>query len=224
LDPAGKFFRGVESFLPILQRKSAFFGPIQVACKSLRFSRFTDWFSYKFALVKRGSLTARDELRRSKVEMSTGGRSASRDRLRIAQIAPLYERVPPELYGGTERGVSYITEELVNRGHEVTLFASGDSQTRSNLEPRCQPALRLLGKPELGASLQLAMLADVFGSRDRFVIVHSHIDYWSFPFARMSRIPTVSTMHGRLDIPDLHAVYERFPEAALISISDAQRA
>lgn len=146
-------------------------------------------------------------------------------RLRIAQIAPLYESVPPPFYGGTERVVSYITEELVRRGHAVTLFAAGDSDTRANLEPGCPQALRLQGKPELGASLQLAMLTQVFeAARDSFDIVHSHIDYWSFPFARLTRVPTVSTMHGRLDIPDLHPVYHRFPEAALVSISDAQRA
>jgi glycosyltransferase involved in cell wall biosynthesis len=150
--------------------------------------------------------------------------SAGNQRLRIAQIAPLYESVPPRLYGGTERVVSYITEELVRRGHEVTLFASGDSRTGASLVPGSEQALRLQGKPELGMSLQLAMLADVFGARDRFDIVHSHIDYWSFPFASLTKVPTVSTMHGRLDIPDLHPVYNRFPEAALVSISDAQRA
>jgi glycosyltransferase involved in cell wall biosynthesis len=145
--------------------------------------------------------------------------------LRIAQIAPLYESVPPKLYGGTERVVSYITEELVRRGHEVTLFAAGNSETRAELVPGCERALRLLGKPELGSSLQLAMLAEVFETaRANFDIVHSHIDYWSFPFASLTRVPTVSTMHGRLDIPDLHPVYRRFPEAALVSISDSQRA
>jgi glycosyltransferase involved in cell wall biosynthesis len=149
----------------------------------------------------------------------------SSSRLRIAQIAPLYESVPPRLYGGTERVVSYITEELVRRGHEVTLFAAGDSVTRAKLVPGCRQALRLLGKPELGASLQLAMLAEVFESaRDSFDIVHSHIDYWSFPFASLARVPAVSTMHGRLDIPDLHPVYEKFTDAALVSISDSQRA
>jgi glycosyltransferase involved in cell wall biosynthesis len=161
------------------------------------------------------------------IKLDTNGNfgSASSRRLRVAQIAPLYESVPPKLYGGTERVVSYVTEELVRRGHEVTLFAAGDSQTRANLAPGCPQALRLMGKPELGASLQLAMLAEVFESaRDSFDIVHSHIDYWSFPFARLTGVPTVSTMHGRLDIPDLHPVYRRFPEAALVSISDSQRA
>lgn len=154
---------------------------------------------------------------------SFGG--AGSRRLRIAQIAPLYESVPPKLYGGTERVVSYVTEELVRRGHEVTLFAAGDSQTRAKLVAACPQALRLMGKPDLGASLQLAMLAEVFETaRDNFDIVHSHIDYWSFPFATLTGVPTVSTMHGRLDIPDLHPVYHRFPEAALVSISDSQRA
>jgi len=146
-------------------------------------------------------------------------------RLRIAQVAPLYESVPPKLYGGTERVVSYITEELVRRGHEVTLFAAGDSQTGANLMPGCERALRLESKPELGCSLQLAMLAEVFESApDNFDIVHAHIDYWSFPFASLTGTPTVTTMHGRLDIPDLHPVYRRFRDAAIASISDAQRA
>ena len=154
---------------------------------------------------------------------SFGG--ANSRRLRIAQIAPLYESVPPRLYGGTERVVSYVTEELVRRGHEVTLFAAGDSQTRANLVPACPQALRLMGKPDLGSSLQLAMLMEVFeAARDNFDIVHSHIDYWSFPFAMLTGVPTVSTMHGRLDIPDLHPGYHRFPDAALVSISDSQRA
>jgi glycosyltransferase involved in cell wall biosynthesis len=143
--------------------------------------------------------------------------------LRVAQIAPLYERVPPKLYGGSERVVSYITEELVKRGHDVTLFASGDSRTGARLAPGCTQALRLHGKPELGASLQLAMLAEVYDSRDRFDIIHSHIDYWTWPLARVTRMPTVSTMHGRLDIADLRPVYDQFREAAIVSISDSQR-
>jgi glycosyltransferase involved in cell wall biosynthesis len=147
-----------------------------------------------------------------------------RRRLRIAQLAPLYERVPPKLYGGTERMVSFITEELVRRGHEVTLFASGDSRTCARLVPCCDEALRLSGKPELAASLQLAMLAEVYEKgREGFDIIHSHIDYWTLPFSRITRLPTVSTMHGRMDIEDLHSIYRRFPEAALVSISNSQR-
>jgi len=144
--------------------------------------------------------------------------------LRIAQVAPLYESVPPKFYGGTERVMSYITEELVRRGHEVTLFASGDSHTRAQLAPECAQALRLSGKPELGVSLQLPMLSDVYEKADkRFDIIHSHVDYWSFPFARLTNVPTVSTMHGRLDLEKLHPIYARYRELPLVSISDAQR-
>src|SRR6202044_482265 len=99
------------------------------------------------------------------------------------QIAPLYERIPPKLYGGTERTVSYITEELVRRGHDVTLFAAGDAQTKAKLRPACPQALRLVGKQELGAYLQLPMLSDVYENADDFDIIHTHIDYWSFAFA-----------------------------------------
>jgi glycosyltransferase involved in cell wall biosynthesis len=145
-------------------------------------------------------------------------------RLRIAQIAPLYERIPPKLYGGTERVVSYITEELVRRGHQVTLFASGDSETGAQLAPECPQALRLVGKPELGAFLQLPMLSDVYeGAANRFDVIHSHIDYWSFPFARLTNVPTVATMHGRLDVEELHPVYARYRSMPLVSISNAQR-
>ena len=144
--------------------------------------------------------------------------------LRIAQVAPLFESTPPKFYGGTERVISYITEELVRRGHEVTLFASGDSHTRAQLAPGCAQALRLSGKPELGVSLQLPMLSDIYEQADnRFDIIHSHVDYWSFPFARLTNVPTVSTMHGRLDLEELRPVYARYHELPLISISDAQR-
>ena len=144
-------------------------------------------------------------------------------RLRVAQIAPLYERIPPKLYGGTERVVSYVTEELVRRGHQVTLFASGDSQTGAKLVPGCLQSLRLAGKPELGAFLQLPMLSDVYEEAGRFDVIHSHIDYWSFPFARLTNVPSVATMHGRLDVEDLHPVYARYRSMPLVSISDAQR-
>ena len=144
-------------------------------------------------------------------------------RLRIAQIGPLYERIPPKLYGGTERIVSYITEELVRRGHDVTLFAAGDAQTSAKLHPACPQALRLAGRQDFGAFLQLPMLSDVYENADDFDVIHSHIDYWSFPFARLSRTPSVSTMHGRLDIEELKPVYSRYKTVPLVSISDAQR-
>ncbi|MGH7932465.1 MAG: glycosyltransferase family 4 protein [Candidatus Binataceae bacterium] len=144
--------------------------------------------------------------------------------MRIAQVAPLYERIPPKLYGGTERVVSYVTEELVRRGHHVTLFASGDSQTGAKLAPGCPQSLRLAGKSELGAFLQLPMLSDVYEeAASRFDIIHSHIDYWSFPFARLTNVPNVATMHGRLDLKELHPVYARYRGVPLVSISDAQR-
>jgi nucleoside-diphosphate-sugar epimerase len=112
-------------------------------------------------------------------------RNMGHDRLRIAQVAPLYEPLPPELYGGTERVVSYITEELVARGHEVTLFASGDSETQARLAPGCERAPRLLGKPELGVVLQMAMLTDEFEERftaqvmvDKYeAVYHALLDY-----------------------------------------------
>lgn len=147
------------------------------------------------------------------------------NRLRIAQVAPLYERIPPRLYGGTERVVSYLTEELVSRGHEVTLFASGDSTTRAHLEPGCPDALRLIGKSEQGVFLQLPMIADAFegAAKGRFDVVHTHLDYWAFPFAELSGVSTIATMHGRLDLPDLWPVYERFRSTPVVSISDSQR-
>lgn len=147
----------------------------------------------------------------------------SMPRLRIAQIAPLYERIPPKLYGGTERVVSYITEELVRRGHDVTLFAAGDAQTTARLHAACPQALRLAGKQELGGFLQLPMLSDVYENAEDFDVIHSHIDYWSFPFARLSKTPSVSTMHGRLDLEALKPIYARYKTVPLISISDGQR-
>jgi glycosyltransferase involved in cell wall biosynthesis len=149
--------------------------------------------------------------------------SSSLPRLRIAEIAPLYERIPPRLYGGTERVVSYVTEELVRRGHDVTLFASGDSITSARLIAECPESLRLAGKPENGVFLQFTMLSDVYETADRFDVVHSHIDYWSFAFASLTGVPTLSTMHGRLDIEDLYPVYRRYRRMPLVSISDAQR-
>jgi glycosyltransferase involved in cell wall biosynthesis len=156
--------------------------------------------------------------------MENGRVGLSHRLLRIAQVATLYERIPPVLYGGTERVVSYLTEELVRRGHDVTLFAAGDSRTTANLAPGCPEALRLLGRPELGGPLQLAMLSNVYEkAAERFDIVHTHVDYWSFAFARLTGMPTVATMHGRLNIPELHPVYKRYRSVPLVSISDAQR-
>jgi glycosyltransferase involved in cell wall biosynthesis len=143
--------------------------------------------------------------------------------MHIAQIAPLAESVPPELYGGTERVVSALTEELVRRGHRVTLFASGDSRTGATLVPITERALRL--DPEVldhnaYTMLQLGMVFDRAGEFD---LIHNHLDYYALPFARFVRTPVVTTLHGRLDLPDLPAFYRRYREAPLVSISDSQR-
>ena len=144
--------------------------------------------------------------------------------LRIAQIAPLYERVPPKLYGGTERVVSYLTEELVRRGHKVTLFASGDSITKAKLHSGHPEALRLAGINDQGVFLHFPMISDAFlaGSRE-FDIIHGHVDYWTFPLAEVSKVPTVTTLHGRLDIEGHRPVYSRYRKTPVVSISDSQR-
>lgn len=148
----------------------------------------------------------------------------ARRRLRIAQVAPLYESVPPKLYGGTERVVAYLTEEMTRRGHEVTLFASGDSTVSARLEATHPAALRASGLAVWGNCLHLPMLSEVFDSAARFDIIHCHLDFWSFPFARFVSAPTVTTLHGRLDIKELLSVYRYYSEASVVSISDAQRA
>jgi glycosyltransferase involved in cell wall biosynthesis len=145
------------------------------------------------------------------------------NRMRIAQVAPLYESVPPKLYGGTERVVSYLTEELVEMGHEVTLFASGDSQTSARLIPACPNSLRL----DKGCIDQFAhhyvMLEDVMERAEEFDIIHFHIDYLHFPLSRMARLPHVTTLHGRLDLPDLVPLYRKYRDMPVISISQSQR-
>jgi glycosyltransferase involved in cell wall biosynthesis len=144
--------------------------------------------------------------------------------MRIAQVAPLFERVPPHHYGGTERIVSYLTEELVRRGHSVSLFASGDSITRARLVPGCERSLRV-GAPDRDyVALHLAMLLRVYEHARDFDVVHCHTDYLGLPLARMAPVPTVLTLHGRLDLPEVHPLYQAFPGVHLVSISDAQRA
>jgi glycosyltransferase involved in cell wall biosynthesis len=143
--------------------------------------------------------------------------------VRIAQLAPLYERVPPEGYGGTERVVSGLTEELVKRGHHVVLFASGDSRTSAELVPCCARGLRL--NPSVRDPLAYAMTAigKLAARADEFDLIHSHLDYIMFPFTRLLRTPVVSTLHGRLDLAELQHVYAEFDEVSVISISNAQR-
>ena len=144
--------------------------------------------------------------------------------MRIAQIAPPFESVPPSGYGGTERVVSALTEELVRRGHEVTLFASGDSRTAARLEPTVDEALWHREPPLQDLNPFWAMTLDAICDHvDEFDIVHSHLDYWGYPLARHGGVPVVTTLHGRLDLPELQALYREFAEAPLVSISDAQR-
>lgn len=143
--------------------------------------------------------------------------------MRIAQVAPLFESVPPKYYGGTERVVSYLTEELVHQGHEVTLFASGDSVTKAHLVPACRRSLRLDKHCVDQFAHQILMLEHVFQRATEFDIVHFHVDYLHFPLSRRQPITDVTTLHGRLDIPDLVPLYREFRDMPVISISSAQR-
>jgi glycosyltransferase involved in cell wall biosynthesis len=143
--------------------------------------------------------------------------------MRIAMVAPLIEAVPPTLYGGTERVVSVLTEELVRRGHDVTLFASGDSQTRAHLVPCSARALRLNPEAQDYVALTLIALDQVYERAGEFDVIHNHLDYYAFPFARRSDTPTVSTMHGRMNLAEVRHLNDRFPEHCRISISDDQR-
>ncbi len=143
--------------------------------------------------------------------------------MRVAQVAPLYESVPPSLYGGTERVVSYITEELVKLGHDVTLFASGDSLTRARLISPCERSLRLDPAHIDPIGPHMLLLDQVFERAHEFDIVHFHIDYLHFPMSRLARIPNVTTLHGRLDLPQSKVMLQHFDDMPLVSISDAQR-
>jgi glycosyltransferase involved in cell wall biosynthesis len=144
--------------------------------------------------------------------------------MRIAMIAPLMESVPPPQYGGTERVVSVLTETLVMRGHHVTLFASGDSITRADLVACCPSALRTMSDKYDHLPYTTAQLGEVYRRAGEFDVIHNHNDYYVFPAARLTRTPTVSTTHGRLDTPEAIHVHEAFGEQPLVSISDSQRA
>ena len=144
--------------------------------------------------------------------------------MRIAQVAPLYESVPPQLYGGTERVVSYLTEELVEEGHDVTLFASGDSRTRARLVPVCARSLRLDPEQRDQLAHHVLMLEEVAKRAAHFDVIHFHIDYLHYPLSRRQRVPQLTTLHGRLDMPELGALYAEFRDMPVVSISDAQRA
>jgi glycosyltransferase involved in cell wall biosynthesis len=142
--------------------------------------------------------------------------------MRIAQIAPLYESVPPRGYGGTERVVSYLTEELVRQGHDVTLFASGDSKTQAKLEAITPRALRLEGIHN-AAPYNIIMLDRVVARQAEFDVLHFHIDFFHYPLFRNMAEKTLTTLHGRQDLPELPDLYRAFPHMPLTSISDHQR-
>ena len=143
--------------------------------------------------------------------------------MRIAQVAPLIESVPPKQYGGTERIVSYLTEELVRAGHDVTLFGSGDSVTQARLIPGCPGSLRLNKQCVDHLAHHLVMMDRVLEHALDFDVIHFHTDYLHFPVSRYLPVPHITTLHGRLDMPDLIPVYERFRDVPVISISNGQR-
>src|SRR5262245_47556708 len=143
--------------------------------------------------------------------------------MRIAQIAPPMESVPPAYYGGTERVVSYLTEELVRQGHLVTLFASGDSLTSAELVASPSVALRLTPTVQDPIPYYLLMLDKVRERADEFDILHFHIDQFHFPIFRPIAHRTLTTLHGRQDLHDLKPLYVGFADMPLISISNAQR-
>ena len=143
--------------------------------------------------------------------------------MKIAQIAPLEEAVPPKLYGGTERVIAYLTDALVDLGHEVTLFASGDSETKATLTASWPQALRLdprVRDPYVALHLQLEAMA---ARAEEFDLIHSHIDYFGFSLLRRMKVPSVTTLHGRLDLPELGPLYDLYDDVNVVSISDAQR-
>jgi glycosyltransferase involved in cell wall biosynthesis len=143
--------------------------------------------------------------------------------VRVAQIAPLFESVPPDRYGGTERVVASLVDELTRRGHEVTLFASGDSTSDAELVSVTETSLR--GDPDAKDRLapHIGELGMAFKRATEFDIIHCHVDYVAFPASRLSPTPTLHTLHGRLDLPDLVSVFKELDDLPLVSISDAQR-
>src|ERR1700756_3370215 len=144
--------------------------------------------------------------------------------LKIAQVAPLYESVPPKMYGGTERVVSYLTEALVADGHQVTLFASGDSETSARLVPGCPKSLRLNNHQCTDhLAHHFVMLEEVLERADQFDIIHFHVDYLHFPLSKLSGLVHISTLHGRLDSPDLVPLFRKYKGMPLTSISINQR-
>jgi glycosyltransferase involved in cell wall biosynthesis len=143
--------------------------------------------------------------------------------MRIAQVAPLAEAVPPKLYGGTERVVAYLTDALVELGHDVTLFASGDSATKATLSPVWPRALRLDPEVKDHFAPMFMQLETVARRAHEFDVIHSHLDYFGYPLLRRLGTPSVTTLHGRLDLPELPALYRLYGDVPVVSISNSQR-
>ena len=143
--------------------------------------------------------------------------------MRIAQVAPLFESVPPQAYGGTERVVSYLTEALVDLGHDVTLYASGDSATSARLVSVCEHGLRLDARRPDWLVWHTLMLDQVFAAAASYDVIHLHVDTLHYPLARRCQRPCITTLHGRLDLPDLKPLFQYFSEQPLVSISHSQR-
>jgi len=144
--------------------------------------------------------------------------------VRIAQVAPPFETVPPTRYGGTERVIASLTDALVARGHDVTLFAPGDSRTQATLVPTVPEALWHAEPPLADLHPFWSITLDTLLEQlEGFDVVHSHLDYWGFPLAHHSHVPMLTTLHGRLDLPELQPLYQHFNDVPLVSISDSQR-
>jgi glycosyltransferase involved in cell wall biosynthesis len=143
--------------------------------------------------------------------------------MRIAQVSPLFEAVPPKLYGGTERVVHSLTEELVAMGHDVTLFASGDSITSATLAPMRREALRLDPTVRDWVAYYMKMVEMIYRRADEFDVIHFHIDYFPLSLFSRQRTPFLTTLHGRLDLTEFKEIYETFPHAPFVSISNSQR-
>jgi glycosyltransferase involved in cell wall biosynthesis len=143
--------------------------------------------------------------------------------MKIAQVSPLMEAVPPKLYGGTERIVAYLSDELAALGHDVTLFASGDSLTTAKLEAVWPCALRLDETIRDYLAPHIVMLEILARQAEEFDIVHLHLDYLGYPILKRTEVPFLATLHGRLDLPELTRIYETFDDVPVVSISDAQR-
>ena len=143
--------------------------------------------------------------------------------MKIAQVAPLHESVPPKYYGGTERIVSYLTEELIRQGHEVTLFASGDSVTKAELQPIIPCALRLHKRHLDPLVYNILQMNKVASAASEFDIIHYHIDFLHFNISRLINIPQLTTLHGRLDLPALIPIFKEFTDMPVVSISNDQR-